>query len=376
MKRTRTGAVAASAVASVLLLGLASAPAASAHAASAHTSSTPLTQHVQPSAHAIPFTAATVADHGDGTFTISWTAPGVDRVRLYTGAEQDRIDTRHVVAQGGSTGSVTVTVKAAADRRWFRLVPSRGESLTLADRLVRLDGTVNFRDLGGYRTADGQWVAMGKVYRADALTALSDADLAELRRLDIRTDVDLRTADERTTAPDRVPAGAKYVVADVLGGSVTSSFNPTTPDAAAQLMVDGEKTMVSSSTGKAAYTELFDDVERRPGALVFHCSAGKDRTGWGSAALLTTLGVPATTVQSDYLLSNVYRADANAAALASMPAAAAAVYKPLLDVRPEYLQSGFDDVSTTFGSWNAYLSKGLDQGLFDRAILRARLLQG
>jgi protein-tyrosine phosphatase len=234
---------------------------------------------------------------------------------------------------------------------------------------------VNFRDLGGYRTADGRWVAMGKVYRADALNNLSDADLAKLRRLDIRTDVDLRTEGERTTAPDRVPAGTKLVVADVLGGSI-ASFSPTTPAAAEQEMVDGEQTMVSSDTGEAAYTELFQDVERRPGALVFHCSAGKDRTGWGSAALLTTLGVPASTVQSDYLLSNVYRADANAAALASMPAAAAAIYKPLLDVRPEYLQSGFDDVQSTFGSWSAYLSKGIDQNVFDRLLLDARLLQG
>jgi protein-tyrosine phosphatase len=271
---------------------------------------------------------------------------------------------------------VTVTVKAPADRRWFRLAPDRGESLTLADRLVRLDGTVNFRDLGGYRTADGHWVAMGKVYRADALNNLSDADLAELRRLDVRTDVDLRTADERSTAPDRLPAGTKYVVDDVLGGSTTTTFNPTTPDAAHQLMIDAEKTMVSSTTGKAAYTDLFQEIERRPGALVFHCSAGKDRTGWGSAALLTTLGVPADVVQADYLLSNIYRADVNAAALATMPAGAAAIYQPLLDVRPEYLRSGFDDVDATFGSWNRYLSKGFDQNVFDRLLLGARLLQG
>lgn len=370
MKRTRTGAVAASALASVLLLSLV------APAASAHPTTAPATQHLLPSSHAIPFTAATVTDHGDGTFTITWTAPGISHVRIYTGAEQNRIDTRHVVAQGGSRGSVTVTIKAPADRRWFRLAPDRGESLTLADRLVRLDGTVNFRDLGGYRTEDGRWVAMGKVYRADALNNLSDADLAKLRRLGVRTDVDLRTADERSAAPDRLPAGTKYVVDDVLGGSTTTTFNPSTADAAHQLMVDAEKTMVSSTTGKAAYTDLFEEVERRPGALVFHCSAGKDRTGWGSAALLTTLGVPADVVQSDYLLSNVYRADANAALLASMPAAAAAVYKPLLDVRPEYLQSGFDEVQSTFGSWNGYLTKGLHQNVLDRFVLSARLLEG
>ncbi|PJI93777.1 tyrosine-protein phosphatase [Luteimicrobium subarcticum] len=349
------------------------APAATAATTSAATSVSPSTA-VSP--FDIPFTAAQVTDHGDGTFTITWNAPGVQKVRIYTGANQLGIDTRTVVAQGGSTGSVTVTVKAAADRRWFRLVPDRGLPLTLADRLVRLDGTVNFRDLGGYRTTDGHWVAMGKVYRADALNNLSDADLAKLQRLGVRTDVDLRTADERASAPDRVPAGTKYVVDDVLGGSVTTSFNPTTPDAAAQLMVDAEKTMVSSTSGKAAYADLFDLVEYRPGAIVFHCTAGKDRTGWGSAALLTTLGVPQETVQADYLLSNDYRAAANAATLAQMPAAYAAIYKPLLDVRPEYLASGFDEVQSAYGSWSTYLSKGIDQNLFDRVVLRAELLQG
>jgi protein-tyrosine phosphatase len=377
MKTTRTGAVAASAVASVLLLGLVAPTAASAHAAPVavgHAQAAP-GQEKQAAKHAVPFTAATVTDHGDGTFTITWAAPGVRSVALYTGTSQRQVDTRHVVARGAGSGSVTVRIAAPADRRWFELVPDRGESLTLADRLVRLDGTVNFRDLGGYRTTDGQWVAMGKVYRSDALDKLTDADLAKLRRLGIRTDVDLRTADERAAAPDRVPAGTKVVVADVLGGSIGSSFNPTSPEAAAQLMTDGERSMVSSPTAEAAYTQLFDAVSGG-GAVVFHCTAGKDRTGWGAAALLTTLGVPAQDVQADYLLSNTYRAAANAATLAQLPAAAAAIYKPLLDVRAEYLAAGFDEVQRVFGSWDAYLRDGIAVNRGQQRALEAQLLEG
>ncbi|MFC8734334.1 tyrosine-protein phosphatase [Luteimicrobium sp. NPDC057192] len=376
MKRTRTGAVAASAVASVLLLGLVAPTAASAHPAPAAVGHAQAAHaHEQAAQHAVPFTAATVTDHGDGTFTITWAAPGVRSVALYTGTSQHRVDTRHVVARGAGSGSVTVRISAPADRRWFELVPDRGESLTLADRLVRLDGTVNFRDLGGYRTTDGQWVAMGKVYRSDALDKLTDADLAKLRRLGIRTDVDLRTADERAAAPDRVPSGAKLVVADVLGGSIGSTFNPTSADAAAQLMVEGERSMVSSASAKAAYTQLFDAVSSG-GAVVFHCTAGKDRTGWGAAALLTTLGVPGSTVRADYLLSNTYRAEANAAALAQLPAAAAAIYKPLLDVRAEYLAAGFDEVQRAFGSWDAYLRNGIAVNRGQQRALEAQLLEG
>ncbi|WP_426405373.1 tyrosine-protein phosphatase [Streptomyces sp. R-07] len=91
--------------------------------------------------------------------------------------------------------------------------------MRLADRLVKLSGTVNLRDAGGYRTENGQWVKMGEVYRSDALDKLTAEDQATLRRLRIRTVFDLRVADERAKAPDKVPAGADYVVADVFAGS-------------------------------------------------------------------------------------------------------------------------------------------------------------
>ncbi|NED82509.1 tyrosine-protein phosphatase, partial [Streptomyces sp. SID11233] len=77
--------------------------------------------------------------------------------------------------------------------------------------------------------------------------------------------------------------------------------------------------------------------DSRARGVLYHCTAGKDRTGWATAALLTALGVPRETVTDDYLASNTYRAAGNAAALAAMPADQAAVYKPLLDVRREYL---------------------------------------
>lgn len=188
---------------------------------------------------------------------------------------------------------------------------------------MKLDGAVNFRDAGGYRTADGHWVKMGEIYRSDALDKLTAADLAKLKRLGIRVDYDLRTASERTAAPDRVPSGARYVVADVLAGSSTMTSMPTTEAAAVRMMVDGEKFMVSGDTARAAYGTVFAgvaDPSRR--ALLYHCTAGKDRTGWSSAALLTALGVPRSTVMADYLASNTYRAAANAATLAAMPPAA------------------------------------------------------
>ncbi|MFF8379703.1 tyrosine-protein phosphatase [Streptomyces sp. NPDC015661] len=335
---TRVKSLSTAAVAAALLTGLI-APAASAHPSS-------------PADRRIPFTAATVTENAGGTYTVTWSAPGTRGVTVRTEGR--------TVARGGATGSVTVSGLAAADRRWFDLVPDRGTSLHLADRLIRLRGTVNFRDAGGYRTRDGRWVRMGEVYRSDALDGLTPADLAKLDRLGVRTVFDLRMESERATAPDRVPAGATHVVADVLAGSGTFATMPKSPAEAEAMMVGGNRFMVSGDTARTAYTAVLDgiaDDDRR--GVLFHCTAGKDRTGWSNAALLTALGVPEETVMADYLASNTYRAAANEAILSHLPAQQAAVYKPLLDVRPEYLNASFDEVEEEYGSFRGYLRKGL-----------------
>ncbi|MGW6535055.1 tyrosine-protein phosphatase [Streptomyces sp. NPDC055051] len=341
------------ALAAALLLGLGT-PAAAAHAPGRD-------------AHRVPFTAATVTDHADGTSTVTWTAPGTRTVTI-------RSEGR-TVARGGATGTVTVPTRAAADRHWFDLVPDRGTPLRLADRLIRLQGTANLRDAGGYRTRDGQWVRMGEVYRSDALDKLTDADLATLRRLGVRTVLDLRMESERAAAPDRVPAGARHVVADVLAGSGTFTAMPRTPAEAEAMMVEGNRFMVSGDTARTAYAIVLDELADRDGVL-FHCTAGKDRTGWAEAALLTALGVPEETVMADYLASNTYRAAANEAVLSHLPPAQAAVYKPLLDVRPQYLNASLDEVEREFGSFRAYLRKGVDLDAHELRTLQRRLLVG
>ncbi|MFB7518344.1 tyrosine-protein phosphatase [Streptomyces sp. NPDC056144] len=333
---TRVKTFSTAAVAAALLLGV-TAPAASAHPRETGR---------------IPFTAATVTENPGGSYTVTWSAPGSHGVTI-------RTDGR-TVARGGATGSVTVSGLGAADRRWFDLVPDRGGSLHLADRLIRLQGTVNFRDAGGYRTRDGHWVRMGEVYRSDALEKLTPADLAKLARLGVRTVFDLRTESERASAPDRVPAGATHVVADVLAGAGTFTTMPKSPAEAEAMMVEGNRYMVSGATARTAYTAVLDGIaEDGDRGVLFHCTAGKDRTGWSNAALLTALGVPEETVMADYLASNTYRAAANEALLSHLPPQQAAVYKPLLDVRPAYLNASFDEVEEEYGSFRAYLRDGL-----------------
>ncbi|ROO85615.1 protein-tyrosine phosphatase [Actinocorallia herbida] len=316
----------------------------------------------------IPFTAATVTANDDGSFTVSWKAPGVKRVAVKA--------VGRTVARGDGAATVTVRGLPAADRRWFSLVPDHGGSLHLADRLVRLSGTVNFRDAGGYRTKNGKWVRMGKVYRTDALNKLTTADQAKLKRLGIELAYDLRTGFERALGRDKLPSGIRLVIADVSGGGSGYTL-PTSEQAAEQMMIDGERAMVASDSGRAAYTSVFDGLAGTGShAVLFHCTAGKDRTGWAAAALLTALGVPRATIMRDYLASNDYRAAANASTLDALPPFLAKVYKPLLDVRPAYLNAGFDQVKETFGTFPAYEKDGLGLTAAELKHLKAALLVG
>jgi len=384
-RRSTARILSSTVLASALALGVIAGTTAEAGATTpqqAHAAATPAWARPH-AAHPIPFTAATVTENADGSYTISWAATGLRGVAIYAGSTEDRIDYRHAVARGAGTGTVTVPAKdipaagAAKDRQWFRLVPSKGEGLTLADRSLHLAGAPNFRDAGGYRTSDGAWVKMGVVYRSGDISKLSAADLAELRRLGIHTVYDLRTDAEIAAAPDQVPAGAKDVQENILGAAGTAGFNPTTPAAATQEMVQAEVTMVDAQSAQTGYHNVLTGIaDSKDLAVLYHCTAGKDRTGWASAVLLTALGVPQATVEADYLDSNTYNAAGNAAELAELPAALRPIYQPLLAVEPAYLASGFNTVEAQYGSFADYLAKGLDLNAKTLKQLRANLLVG
>ncbi|MGW7028311.1 tyrosine-protein phosphatase [Streptomyces xanthophaeus] len=356
--------LAATVVASALTVSLVAAPSATASG----WDRLPWSGHHQDRS-AVPFTEAAVTAGPDGSFTLKWKARGAGQVEIKANGK--------TVAKGGAQGAAVVRGLPAADRQWFDFEPDRGQGLRLADRLITLEGTANFRDAGGYRTTSGQWVKMGEIYRSDALDKLTANDLAKLQRLRVRTVFDLRMQDERTKAADKVPAGAAYVVADVFAGSGSFQTLPKSPDEAVKSMIDAEKAMVSGAGGKKAYTQVFEGIQNdRSRSVLFHCTAGKDRTGWANATLLTALGVPQETVMADYLASNDYRKAANDAILSHLPPQQAAVYKPLLDVRPEYLNSGYDEVEAAYGSFDRYLKDGLGIDARELKRLKKDLLVG
>jgi protein-tyrosine phosphatase len=246
----------------------------------------------------------------------------------------------------------------------------RGRSLGLAS-------DPNLRDVGGYRAGPGQWVRSGLVYRSQALS-LSPADLAVVNTLGIVADYDLRTPAEATAVPDVVPASASYRLLNLLGTDSATTPSLTSPAAARKFMRDTERSFVTNASSRRALAELLTAIASGNGPQLYHCTAGKDRTGWATAVLLTLLGVPADTVVHDYLLSNryYYRSPAVRAQLAAMPEAVRDTYAEVLEVEPSYLLAGLDQIRTSYGSMAGFAVNGLGLSRGVIAKLKHRLLAG
>ena len=178
--------------------------------------------------------------------------------------------------------------------------------------MVPLEGTLNFRDLGGYPASSGvtRW---GLVYRSDKLSALSDADLEHLTGLGLRTVCDFRYDRELDEDPSRLPVGATVVRLAV--GSAAGD-NPRNLE---DLIRAGEITHVTAETMAVGYLAMLEnqaalfgdlirivaDPEQHP--VVIHCTAGKDRTGLGAALILGAAGVADDVIVEDYALTDQYR---------------------------------------------------------------------
>ena len=238
------------------------------------------------------------------------------------------------------------------------------------DRLVVLEAVHNFRDLGGYPTADGRVTRWRTLYRADGLHRLAGADLDVVRSLALRTVVDLRRPDEiaeRGTFPvDEHPV--EYHNLSVLDVLWHDKDAPEFDDDADFLhwaysdMLD---------TGGATFADAID-VLARPDALpaVFHCAAGKDRTGLLAMLVLGSVGVPHDYIVADYALTAARMIHARAWYTEHFPEQAvlvADVPSAFLAALPAAMARVIDDLCDAHGSVRAYVrSLGVADDTLDR----------
>ncbi|WP_376700428.1 tyrosine-protein phosphatase [Listeria booriae] len=261
-----------------------------------------------------------------------------------------------------------------------------GTHTVIGERTIPLEGCFNFRDLGGYVNTAGKTVRWGKLYRSSLLTNITEKDKDTLEKLGVSWICDLRSTSEIAAKPTPALAHIKnrHIPIGTAKNESTESQKIDIPDdhrVYEPLMGESYRVFVQSKDG---FREIFNDIiEKEEVPFLFHCTAGKDRTGVLGALLLKLLDVPENTILADYELTNQYADNI----LGEMQGLVNAFsnsdkkidlenFRPMAEARPAYLEIAFDEMQKEYGSVDAYLEKGIGITPSEKAKFQTMMLEG
>ena len=271
-------------------------------------------------------------------------------------------------------------------RHYFRLESESGEAVILAERQLSLQGTPNFRDLGGYETMEGRCLRWGKLYRSSKLSNLTDTDINYINRLGVTLICDFRQIIEQELEPTLLGDNSLIQLASlpISPGSSRSFIENLhrgiiSVDDAAGFMEQMNRDLVANHMPQ--YAEMFRLLLAGDQQVLIHCASGKDRTGFGAALILDVLGVEEEAIVEDYLLTNKYLpleeeverlskqlTDHTGSGLSEE------VLRPMLEVRPEYIRACFDEIRRRYESKEHFFETALDMDSIKVEELRNRYL--
>ena len=246
--------------------------------------------------------------------------------------------------------------------------------MSTPSRSLSLAGASNFRDLGGYIGHDGRPVRWRTLFRSDHLAALTPDDQAALARLGLARAFDFRGAQERAAGAYEIPGVTLHALP--IEPTVVQRMKDLlvagralTPQQTVALMQETYRAFVNDNA--AAFAALFEHLLASDAPLVFHCTAGKDRTGFAAALILLALGVPRDVVMQDYLLTNeLLRMDS-----APGYGVPREVMQVLWRVQEDFLHAAMDAVEADHGGVDAYLQRQIGVGAVERRRLAELYLQ-
>ena len=249
-----------------------------------------------------------------------------------------------------------------------------------------LRGAPNARDLGGLPTMDGRTIRPGLLLRSGELAGITEPDAQTLTEYPLRTVVDFRTDLEREQKPDRVLPGVQYVHCPIVQQAAAGLTREEHADpyaavvAHAKAMAGRERafmcelyrSLVTQAFSIAHYRQFFALLlAQTDGALLYHCTAGKDRVGVGTMLLLTALGVDWPVIVENYLITNCLL---TAVVDYDLSEAEREVIRTFDRADAAFLTAARDAVAERYGSVDAFLTQALGVGAAERAALRARYL--
>ncbi|MCV3554776.1 tyrosine-protein phosphatase [Pediococcus ethanolidurans] len=249
-------------------------------------------------------------------------------------------------------------------------------------RVLQLQKGGNFRELGGYQTIDGHTIKWHKIIRSGKLGNLTDQDVSYLNNYGLKYDVDFRSPEEKAQAPDRIPQQTKYLFMPVFSTDETQNSKQTDylqrkmesdPTTGRQQMHHVYQDIITNPHSQKAYRQFFDvllenDVEQD--TLLFHCTAGKDRTGMGAIFFLSALGVNEDTIKADYLLTNkvtkpVLEDLVKTLKLKNAPSAFIQSMRDLQSVQISFYNTAMEQIQKTSGDMPNYLHEYLNLSATD-----------
>ena len=224
-------------------------------------------------------------------------------------------------------------------------------------RSLNLAGATNFRDLGGYRGRDGRTVRWRRLFRSDHLAGLTAQDRAVLAQMGLARAFDFRGVQERAATAYDLPGVVQHPLP--IEPTVVQHIQPLLDSGrrlSAQDAVDAMQRTYRAFVhdNSPRFASLFRHLLETDSPLVFHCTAGKDRTGFAAALVLHALEVPRATVMEDFLLTNALYRRPPSPARDGVPQE---VLDVLWRVRAEFLQAALDAVDERCGGLDAYLDE-------------------
>jgi protein-tyrosine phosphatase len=296
--------------------------------------------------------------------------------------QKDRM--QKVPVDESSIGCVKITGLDPASRHYFHVRDEDGNRFMTAERRVPLEGAVNFRDIGGYKTIDGREVKWGKVFRSDGLARLTEQDHQTMMQMGIERVFDFRTKAEVAEAPDKLPEDGsivhvnlpvthgKFDFVDAMARLKKGDSSWLTPD----FMVNGYIRNIED------YAEVWGEVincvaDPKGPAILFHCTGGKDRTGTCAALILLMLGVDEETVVKDHQLSNTYIAGMLSGINKLIASYGVDPDKlvPYLTAPLDCIHALIDHIRNNYGSASDYLTKKAGVKKETQELLKEKLLR-
>ena len=241
----------------------------------------------------------------------------------------------------------------------------------------------NFRDLGEIASSDGRKIVSGRLLRSGDLSKLTDEDVLILKeKYHLLNIVDLRTENERLESPDCIIQGTRYLSLDFFAnesaGKATGSVGQFKEmQSVEQIHTKMEELYASFITDINVRRKIYEFlqllIQTKSGATLFHCFAGKDRTGITAAVILTVLGVARERIIDDYLETNKLRQKANEIIIDSMkeaghPEPVEEAVRAALSVEQQYVETSYEMAEKEYGSFEEYISRGigLEKGAWEK----------